>query len=263
MICAYLMVGGSDWGALVGAAVAVSFFYIGGMYLNDWGDAEHDRKYQPERPIPSQKISRKSVLLCAATYFVSSFGISVFMQPASLLWSLGLIACIIVYDLDHKKNLMSPWVMAGCRALIYPWAASLAGQEFTPELWIACATVYFYTLGLTYIARGPTASRGLKFVFSVCVFLPAIAWGSYLVEQSLLVRFLAMVVFLAWTGYSLSGWLSRSPNVGFTVGKLIAGFCLVDLLAISIVTPFSIPILLLLSLLFISTLKLQTIISGT
>lgn len=263
VLCAFLLVGGLAWAEFLGAIVAVSFFYIGGMYLNDWRDAEHDRKHQTERPIPSQKISRRTVLVYAVAYFGAALGISVIMQPESMLWSIGLIACITVYDLDHKENSMSPWVMAGCRALIYPWAASLAGQGFPAELWIACAAAYTYTLGLTYIARGPAKAFSIKIIMTACVMLPAVLWGSQLTDQSLFLRFLALAVFLAWTGYCLSGWFSKTPKIGFTVGNLIAGFCFVDLLAISIAAPISVAILLLVLLFFMTTLKLQTLISGT
>lgn len=263
VLCAFILAGGFQWPAFIGALIAISLFYVAGMYLNDWRDAAYDREHRPERPIPAQEISRNAVLLYALAFFVVAFGISVLLQPVSLLWALALVACITVYDLDHKNNVMSPWVMAGCRALIYPWAASLSGEVFPAELWVACVAAYVYTLGLTYIARGPTNLGGLKCLFTACVFLPAVLWGSYLSEEALLMRWLVMAVFLAWTGYSLSGWFSKQPRIGPTVGKLIAGFCFVDLLAIGIATPISLAILILVALLFISTLKFQTLISGT
>ena len=38
--------------------VAMSLFYLGGMYLNDAFDAEIDARERPERPIPSDRVSR-------------------------------------------------------------------------------------------------------------------------------------------------------------------------------------------------------------
>src|SRR5476649_102240 len=38
-----------------------SFLYVGGMYLNDFCDADFDARYCPERPIPAGKISRRAV----------------------------------------------------------------------------------------------------------------------------------------------------------------------------------------------------------
>ncbi|HKK18404.1 MAG TPA: hypothetical protein VJ952_06945, partial [Opitutales bacterium] len=202
-------------------------------------------------------------LFFALTYFALALAISMAMQPYSLLWTLGLILCITAYDLDHKNNSMSPWIMAGCRALIYPWAASLTGQQISVELWIACAAAYSYTLGLTYAARGVGKKPASRLPLIVCLFLPAVLWGSQFSEQAMLLRWLAMSVFLAWTGYCISGWFRQSSRVGPAIGHLIAGFCFVDLLAISVAASINFVILLWVALLFLGTLKFQKIISGT
>lgn len=263
VLCALLLVGGFSWAVFFLAVLAVSLFYIAGMYLNDWRDAGHDRAHRPERPIPAGEISRKAVFFFAAAYFVVALGVSLAMQSGSLWWTLALIGCITFYDLEHKNNSMSPWIMAGCRALIYPWAAALSGQAFPPELWLAGLAAYSYTLGLTYIARGAGKTLASKLVLLACLFLPAVLWGSQLSEASLLFKFLSLAVFLAWTGYCISPWFNKSSGSGPSIGHLIAGLCLVDLLAISIATPINIVILLLVALLFTGTLKFQKIISGT
>lgn len=262
VLCAFLLAGGFQWSALLGAVVAISLFYVAGMYLNDWRDADYDREHRPERPIPSQAISRKAVFFCALTYFAVALGISILMQPQSILWTLGLIVCITAYDLDHKNNSMSPWIMAGCRALIYPWAASLTGQELSVELWIAAVAAYSYTMGLTYIARGAGKTIALKLLCLACLLVPAVLWGSQLSDPAFF-RFLGLAVFLAWTAYNLSGWLRSSSSDEPSIGNLIAGFCFVDLLAITVATPINVTIILLIALLFMTTLKFQKIISGT
>ena len=263
VLCALLLVGGFSWGAFLGALLAVSLFYIGGMYLNDWRDAEYDRQHRPERPIPAKKISRRAVFCLAATYFVLALGISLALQPGALWWSLGLIGCITFYDLDHKNNSMSPWVMGACRALIYPWAASLAGQTFPVELWLACLAAYSYTMGLTYIARGAGQKLPTQLFLLAGLFLPAVLWGSQASENPLLLKLPALAVFLAWMGYCIRPWFSKTSGGRPSIGQLIAGLCFVDLLAISVAAPITVAIPLLIALFFISTLKFQKIISGT
>ncbi len=269
VFCAFILSGGYDWWSLLGAVVAVSLFYVGGMYLNDWWDAEFDRENCPERPIPSKQISRKAVLLYAIGYFLVAVTLSILLQPESLWWALGLITCIALYDWRHKNNLLSPWIMAGCRALIYPWAASVAGVFYSTELWIACLAAYIYTLSLTYIARGPRKTILNTVICCTCVLVPALLWGwrmheySRIPEYSLWMGFLAMVLFVGWSVYSLSGWFKDPSSIGLAVGNLIAGFLFVDLLAISVTVSVTIVIPLLFILLFIATLKIQTIISGT
>lgn len=263
VLCASILVGGFQWPAFIGAIIAVSLFYISGMYLNDWRDAEHDREHRPDRPIPSGAISRRAVFFFALAYFILALAISTALNPQSLLWTLGLIACITLYDLDHKNNSMSPWVMAGCRALIYPWAATLAGQEFNGALWLGSAAAYIYTLGLTYIARGPAKAYLMKLTFAALVLAPAFIWLSQIGAHGLAGGLLAIAAFLAWCAYCLQGWFSQPPRIGFTVGHLIAGFCLLDLMVIIIAAPISLAIMVCVLLLFVITLKLQTFISGT
>ena len=41
--------------------VALSLFYVGGMFLNDAFDREFDARSRPDRPIPSGQISGTSV----------------------------------------------------------------------------------------------------------------------------------------------------------------------------------------------------------
>jgi 4-hydroxybenzoate polyprenyltransferase len=43
---------------VVTAALALSLFYVGGMWLNDGFDAEVDARERPERPIPAGEIGR-------------------------------------------------------------------------------------------------------------------------------------------------------------------------------------------------------------
>ena len=48
--------------------VALSLFYVGGMFLNDAFDRDFDAKHRPERPIPSGQVSAHEV-------FIAGFGL--------------------------------------------------------------------------------------------------------------------------------------------------------------------------------------------
>ena len=48
--------------------LALSLFYVGGMFLNDAFDREFDAQHRPERPIPSGQVSARQV-------FVIGFGL--------------------------------------------------------------------------------------------------------------------------------------------------------------------------------------------
>lgn len=270
VLCAFLLVGVFEWARFLAAIFAISLLYIAGMYLNDWRDADHDSRHQPERPIPSGLISRPAVLFYALAYGLVALLVSLSMEADATLWTLALIGCIAFYDLDHKNNVFSPWIMAACRALIYPWAAALAGAELSAALWIASLAAYSYTLGLTYIARG-VMPLPYKLIFCWCLLLPVGLWLPRMGVEPRLVGLTVLTGFLLWMAYCLSGIFRTSPRIGFTVGKLIAGFCLVDLLAVSVMVSSASSStsssaytgIAAFILLFIGTIRFQTHISGT
>lgn len=105
--------------AFAAILVGASLMYIGGMYLNDYCDADFDQRHRPERPIPAGKIGRQSVIRAAT-----------FMNLIGLLWigmagigpfgyALLLAALIVVYNVTHKKTMYAPLLMAGCRGCLY------------------------------------------------------------------------------------------------------------------------------------------------
>ena len=56
----------------------MTFFYLGGMYLNDAFDAEIDAAERPERPIPSGQVSARLI-------FHLGFGIPFLIPGLNLL----------------------------------------------------------------------------------------------------------------------------------------------------------------------------------
>jgi len=137
-------------------AGALSLFYVGGMFLNDAFDREIDACERPERPIPSGAVG-------AAEVFGIGFGLLAAGMLAIVLYAprtgpiaaaLVLAATIVLYDLWHKTNPLSPVVMGACRALVYVTAAlavstSPAGRVVT----IGAGCLFAYLIGLTYAAK--------------------------------------------------------------------------------------------------------------
>ena len=125
--------------------VALSLFYVGGMYLNDAFDAEIDALERPERPIPSGQVS-------AATVFAAGFGMLAAGVAAAALDRLRrrrrhrpLARCsaawrwrgaIVLYNRRHKDNPLSPVLMGLCRVLVY-LAAGLAVAVPLPAIAVA------------------------------------------------------------------------------------------------------------------------------
>ena len=99
-------------------ALAMSLFYVGGMYLNDAFDARVDAQQRPERPIPSGEVSRGTVL--AVGYALLGVGFVVLAVVGGEQGALGgavLAGLILVYDAVHRRrpSRRRSWVPAAQR----------------------------------------------------------------------------------------------------------------------------------------------------
>src|SRR5690606_691834 len=67
----WFLSGGAWTGELGWVALGMSLLYVAGMTLNDAFDAAWDRQHAPARPIPSGRISAKSVWILGAAQGVA------------------------------------------------------------------------------------------------------------------------------------------------------------------------------------------------
>ena len=143
---------------LLGLMLALSALYCAGMVLNDAFDREIDARERPNRPIPSGQISARAVfglgygLMLAGIVLLAWFGLN------ALLFGMALATSILLYNLRHKGNPVSPVVMGVCRALVYCVAASAAmsvlDQPLPPMLLLLPAlALWAHVVGLTYAAK--------------------------------------------------------------------------------------------------------------
>src|SRR5262249_44386426 len=118
-----------------------------------------------------------------------------------------------------------------------------------------------YVVGLSYIARKESARGMVQFWACLPLAAPIIlAWiinaGEYKIRALVLVLLLVM-----WIGHSLRDtFWSVTVNVGRTVSGLLAGICLVDLLAVAGGTPLTTAVFL---ALFLAALLAQRYIPAT
>src|SRR6184192_2046044 len=162
--------------------VAMSLFYVGGMY-NDYFDRGIDARERPGRPIPAGDVAADLVaaigfgLLAAGVALLATIGLAV------TLCGLGLAALIVAYDLFHKGNPVAPVMMGGCRMLVYLGAAAATTGSIPEFVVIASLALLAYIAGLTYAARQESFDRvGNLWPLAVLsapiiVALPAVAQG--------------------------------------------------------------------------------------
>jgi len=216
-------------------ALALSLFYIGGMYLNDAFDREIDARERPERPIPSGRVQ-------ATTVFATGYGLlaaGLAALAVEIAWTrqggysptiaagICLAGVIIFYDARHKANPWSPLLMGLCRVLVYVTAAFAVAGHLGAAVAIGAVVLLSYLIGLTYAAKQESLAEvrnlwPLLFLAAPFVYgIPALTGGGAGAALYL--------GFLAWVGYAV--WLLVRPgraNFPRAVVSFIAGISLLD-----------------------------------
>ncbi len=232
---AFVLSGGnlrSDWAFLMTGA---TFFYLGGMFLNDAFDADFDRQFRKERPIPSGAVSERAVWILGGLQL--AFGFFCFSATSRAPYGLSLLlgVSILVYNAAHKAVSWSPFLMALCRFFLFLAVASVRQAGVTGTvLWSAIA-LSSYIVGLSYVAR--RESSGELISWWPCLFLAFPAILAFAVNDGVYrVSGLATIlVYAGWTFFCLRGiyWTSQ-PNISMAVSRLLAGIVWVDLMALGL-----------------------------
>jgi len=143
----YLMVG-----------LALSSFYVAGMWLNDAFDAEIDKTIAPDRPIPAGEISRTFVFVGGVVFLIIGLGISAPLGAGPLIAGLALAVSVVLYDWAHKKTSLAPVIMGITRFLCYVVAALAVADRFDVVL-LPALGLFAYIVGLTYAAKQEAFDR--------------------------------------------------------------------------------------------------------
>lgn len=220
--------------------VALSLFYVGGMYLNDFFDRDIDRRERPERPIASGLVEAQTVASGGFTMLVVALVSLVWVGygiPGGTGWrtplaGLALAATIVFYDWYHKNNPLSPLVMGLCRVLVYITAASAVVTVLPTGLLVAAAMLLCYLIGLTYIAKQENVNQ-LRSMWPLLFLVAPFLYTLPLAAGDITVR-VPYVAFALWVTFALSFLLRGTRrNVPRAVAALLAGICLLDALLIA------------------------------
>jgi len=216
--------------ALVG--LAMTAFYVGGMYLNDFFDRDVDARERPGRPIHAGDISARSVsaigfaLLAVGVALLARFGL------LTVILGLALAGSIVLYDAWHKGNVFAPVIMGLCRALVYLVTGAVVSGEIRFALIAGSMALATHVIGLTYAAKQENLNQvGRLWPLAVLagpllLAAPGISSGWLVVVGCLLLGAadIAAVRLLA---------KRAAPDaVPRAVSMLIAAICLVDALAV-------------------------------
>lgn len=254
-------------GQILGLMLALSLFYVAGMYLNDAFDAKYDRLHRPSRPIPSGSVSVTAVFSMGGALLAAGLALLLVLTATgsntstlSLAFGLGLAALIVIYDAWHKGNPVGPVLMGACRLLVYLIAsASIAGTVPVEARWAALVCLC-YVIGLTYAAKQEDLLRPGSLWPLVVLAAPlvyampaALRWGyATIFYAGLLAVIIYAVAQLIWFG---------KARVSTVVTVLIAGICLLD--AVLIASAGEPALATIAAIGFVLTLLLQRIVPGT
>jgi 4-hydroxybenzoate polyprenyltransferase len=221
--------GGDWWNWRLGLmVVAMSLFYVGGMYLNDYFDRAIDGRERPERPIPSGHISAHAVAAIGFSLIGAGAVATAAMGTAAAAMAALLAISIVAYDLHHKANPFAPVVMGACRALIYGATATALSGGVTIFVAVAAVAVAAFVAGLTYAARQESLDKiGNLWPLALLAAPLLVALGVFRQGFGAMAVYLLLAVWIAAAVYLLA----RRPvagSVSRAVGWLIAGISLCD-----------------------------------
>lgn len=230
-----------------------SLVYAGGCFLNDACDHQFDQENRPERPIPQGDIS----LGRAWALGILQLGLGGWSLVAgagcSWKWTLGLLLCILAYDLVHKKTAWGILLMGGCRTLLWITAATAAGGMLpAPLLYLWAVAMGAYVVGISWYARSESKSPQtqkhqsslLERIPIVLLFIVPLISLAYLVLWNNLdpIRtFLVNLVGLLAGGIVFFAILEmrkgQKGSIGQGVSRLLGGICAVDATMLSFHAP--------------------------
>jgi len=260
-LAGWCLAGRGNLGRLPLLLAGATLLYLGGMFLNDAFDANFDAEYRRERPIPSGAMTVKAVWRLSFLLLVA--GVACLFAIGTLTGILGalLLICIVTYDAVHKMITVSPVLMAACRFLLYPLAASAAADGINGwAVWCGFALAA-YVIGLSYIARKETTHVELQYWPSLFLAAPILLAlfmnANPFLKNALLISAVLGLWIVRCLRYAFSG---MERNLGRTVSGLLAGIVWVDLLAVAgVERPFAIIFL----ALFLLALFFQRFIPAT
>ncbi len=261
VIAATALAGGDPLGRHAALAlVAMTLFYVGGMYLNDAFDREIDARERPGRPIPAGAIAASTVFGIGFGLLGAGLVLMAMCGFAALVAGVVLCATVVFYDLHHKGNPVSPVVMSLCRLMVYVGAAAASVGSVPPAVWVAGIALAAHVVGLTYAAKQESLNR-VERLWPLAVLAIPLVVGVPILSQH-------WPTALFWLALAATDWLAigtlrrraRPDAVPSAVAALIAGICLVDAL---MVAPVSVTVAAACVGGYVATRLAQRIVPGT
>lgn len=232
-LAGWLLNDGKDWRSFGILCAGASLLYIGGMYLNDACDIRFDTQHRNARPIPAGHISARTVWILSAILLLGGTALLASLGQTPALAALGLLACIVAYDLVHKQTAFAPLLMAGCRFLLYVVAAAATNHWIRNKALLCGGALALFIVALSFIARKEAQNVRPNLLVLPLFIAPIVTAHLSLTSQNMVALVIIAIAYVAWVIISLSHMVKGGPPaIGRTVSGLLAGIVLVDMLAV-------------------------------
>ena len=159
VIAGSVIAGGASPDQLALIVSAMTAFYVGGMYLNDFFDRAVDARERPGRPIAAGEITAAAVSYIGFGLLAAGVLLMIPLGPTAAACGLVLAATIVLYDVWHKGNALSPIVMGLCRAMVYIGACVAVTGSLSKAALIGAFALAFHVAGITYAAKQEGLNR--------------------------------------------------------------------------------------------------------
>jgi hypothetical protein len=240
--------------------LAMTLFYIGGMYLNDAFDREIDTRQRPTRPIPAGEIAPLPVFVIGFGLLVTGLALMTMFGAAAFVSAFVLAAMIVLYDVSHKGSPFSPVLMGVCRLLVYVGAA-LAAVGFVPSaVWIAGVAMAAHVLGLTCAAKQEPTHRIEQLWPLAFLMLPLLLSIPAIISTAWALLFWIVLAGVDLRALHTLRQRAVPDSISSAVGTTIAAISLVDAV---FAVPYSLPIALFACVAYVATRFAQHFIAGT
>ena len=206
MLAGTVIAGGvvGDWRYWV-VLLAMSAFYIGGMYLNDYFDRDVDVCDGRGRPIGKGQISAAAVSVVGSGLLALGLILMMPMGVAASIAGVLLASVILLYDAFHHRNPLAPAVMGLCRTLVYCGSAAAAVGSASLQVGIAGIFLLAYIAEITYAARQESLDRVAN-LWPLALLIAPILVGAPLLAQGFVPALVlaALIVCVAYCCYLLA-----------------------------------------------------------
>ncbi len=173
---------------------------------------------------------------------------------------LALAVFILLYNVHHKSNPLSPLLMGICRILVYVTAALCVAPTLPLSIYKSAMVLLCYLIGLTYAAKKEHLNH-LEHIWPLGLLTIPLIYGltlSFVVPLALI----PLTLLAVWVGLSVKRLLRKNQgDVAKAVIALIAGISLLD--ATLLAGQGDIGLMCLAIVGFLLTLLLQRWVSGT